>query len=197
MRDRAGSLSLALVHSVVQLWASRAESRRRRDHQLVAQPALGNGKLLSMTRRWPLSVCLPRAHASLVAALAITALLGAPRTLPAQLLRVDHIKPNAIYFELGGAGGTYSINYDYRPRERVVLRVGATSWDFTNLDNRREKLSAVIVGAGGLAPWPIGRYRRGDWIEWGALLMGGSQFRSIASAVIAVSNAPDAPSAWP
>jgi hypothetical protein len=108
----------------------------------------------------------------------ITALLGAPRTLPAQLLRVDHFKPNAIYFELGGAGGTYSINYDYRPRERVVLRAGATSWDFTNLDNRREKLSAVIVGAGGLAPWPIGRYRRGDWIEWGALLMGGSHFHA-------------------
>lgn len=44
-------------------------------------------------------------------------------------------KRNAIYFELFGQGGLYSINYDYRIKEEISIRAGFTSWGIGVFEN--------------------------------------------------------------
>ena len=60
----------------------------------------------------------------LVAASAI-----ASRTVGAQIRPVEAAPQNAVYLELLGSGGVFSLNYERLVRERVALRVGAGTWE--------------------------------------------------------------------
>lgn len=45
------------------------------------------------------------------------------------------LKRNAVYFEMFGNGGLYSLNYDYRIKSVLSVRVGFTTWGFSFLGN--------------------------------------------------------------
>ena len=45
------------------------------------------------------------------------------------------LKRHAIYFETFGQGGLYSLNYDYRIKPTLSVRVGFTTWGFSFLGN--------------------------------------------------------------
>lgn len=77
---------------------------------------------------------------------------------------------NALYFELLGNGGLYSVNYERRVRERVALRVGAGTWDATDLlasGGETERIVTVPMTASLL---PQGR--RGGLEVGGGLVVG-------------------------
>ena len=54
---------------------------------------------------------------------------------------------HVAYVEAGGPGGFYSANYERLVDETTSIRIGGTYWDLTNLDNVRERVRGVIVGA--------------------------------------------------
>ena len=92
----------------------------------------------------------------------------------AQLFRVETFKHNVMSFEFGGAGGVYSLNYERRARERVMIRLGITSWDCCGFASGPERLGAAFAGAGGLVPIAPAVLGPGRYFEWGALLEAGT-----------------------
>ncbi len=40
----------------------------------------------------------------------------------------SHFCRNSVYVELGGAGGVYSFNFDYRTSKEIGFRIGLTAW---------------------------------------------------------------------
>ena len=85
------------------------------------------------TRRWILAIVVVAAAAG--------------RPAGAQIVEADRTPArNSAYFEFGGPGGLYSLNYEYTARQSIGLRAGGTWWDFTNMDQRRERVSAAILG---------------------------------------------------
>lgn len=89
---------------------------------------------------------------------------------------------DAVYLEVGGYGGYYSLNYDRRISDRLAVRVGGSETAFTNLDGERFHITALPVGVGflidpemlrpGASRWFGGAHR---WIEIGPGLVLGSE----------------------
>lgn len=52
-----------------------------------------------------------------------------------------------MYAELGGPGGMFSLNYENLSKQGFYYRGGVGYWALTNLDNVREELTTVVVGA--------------------------------------------------
>ena len=76
----------------------------------------------------------------------ILAALAAGSPLIAQPLAREPVARHAAYFELGGYGGLYSLNYDRLVSERRSLRIGVSEIATTNFDNVRTHLTTLPVG---------------------------------------------------
>lgn len=114
-----------------------------------------------------------------LAPLALAALCVVPHSSLSAQIRRDPPADNAAYLEVGGPGGFYSLNYERTTSSVVALRVGATAWSVTNLDNLKEDVSAVIAGVtlrhdvSALVGHEEGRY-----VEAGAAVSAGSHSRT-------------------
>ena len=95
------------------------------------------------------------------------------------------IARDAVYFEIGGYGGFYSMNYDRKFSDHLTARVGASELAFTNIDRERTHITTFPVGLGflidpenlaeGLSAWFGGADR---YVEIGPGLVIGREGRA-------------------
>lgn len=117
------------------------------------------------------------------------AMLCAPAAVRAQL-SVPIVPPaphrDIGYFELGGPGGLYSLNYERRLTAERVFRVGASSYDVTSLDGRQHQSTALIVGGERLidvSQTPGFGGGSGKFVELGAALIAGTYRHAVYKVV--------------
>lgn len=94
-------------------------------------------------------------------------------------------RTRAAYFELGGPGGFYSLNFDAM-HAATTWRLGWTSYDGTGIGGQAaHALSAVIGGVAREIPWTpryaIPGTHVGEYIEAGAAIVAGTHKHNGAS----------------
>ena len=95
-------------------------------------------------------------------------------------------RDRAAYFELGGPGGFYSLNFDVA-RASTIWRAGWTSYDGRGMSGQEgHALTAFIGGVAGRIPWsPRNAIDRsihvGEYIEAGAAIVAGTHAHNSAS----------------
>ena len=85
--------------------------------------------------------------------LSAVAILACASTASSQLVRRPSYPPaptarNAAYFEILGAGGNYSLNYERIAPNLMLFRLGATNGGWRNADNVLNGERALIITVG-------------------------------------------------
>jgi hypothetical protein len=78
--------------------------------------------------------------------LLLAPVLALPPAAAAQEPEPPRLAANAVYLELGGYGGLYSLNYDRRFGERVSVRAGFADIAVTGWDGTHTSILAFPVG---------------------------------------------------
>jgi hypothetical protein len=97
-----------------------------------------NGLKVSLTAALPFTVLL-------LVGTAVAAEVGAQEPSRSSGTPSELADRNALYLELLGNGGLYSVNYERRMKDRIALRVGVGTWDSTDLLSDSQKDERILA----------------------------------------------------